>query len=63
MQNARNKKLKDEAESRKGINQLPNDQTDFQIHSADSEFVLKPFKTKLARGMTIRKLEEMMREI
>lgn len=26
-------------------------------------FVLKPFKTKLAPGMTIRKLEEMMREI
>ena len=26
-------------------------------------FVLKPFKTKLAPGMTIRKLEEIMREI
>jgi hypothetical protein len=26
-------------------------------------FVLKPFKTKLAKGMTIRKLEELMREI
>jgi hypothetical protein len=27
------------------------------------KFVLKPFKTKLAEGMTLRKLEEMMREI
>lgn len=26
-------------------------------------FKIKPFKTKLAKGMTIRKLEQMMREI
>jgi hypothetical protein len=26
-------------------------------------FVIKPFKTKLAPGMTVRKLEELMREI
>lgn len=30
---------------------------------SEKPFVVKPFKTRLAKGMTIEKLEEMMREI